>query len=176
MPKIILNLRENILKESKKILKTENYEKLTVRRVAKACGVAVGTVYNYFPSKEMLTAGVMLDDWQRSLESMRQAAAAASSSMEGLEKIYAVLLEFIGEYSETWDQYRARGTDRAQSPYRHHILVEQIAETISLLLERFDGIFCGNLPEFLAENLLILASNKERDISQAAPIFEKLLQ
>lgn len=174
MPKIILNLRENILKESKRILKTESYDKLTVRRVAKACGVAVGTVYNYFPSKEMLTAGVMLDDWQRSLEQMRQVSAEASSSMEGLERIYAVLLEYIGEYTETWDQYRARG-GRADSPYRHHILVEQIADVIRTLLDRFGNMLSGRLPAFLAENLLILAAENERDLSSVEPIFGRLL-
>ena len=174
MPKIILNLRENILKESKRILKTESYDKLTVRRVAKTCGVAVGTVYNYFPSKEMLTAGVMLDDWQKSLEQMRKAAEAASSSMEGLEQIYAVLLEFISEYTETWDQYRARG-GRADSPYRHHILVEQIADIIRTLLDRSGDTLCVRLPAFLAENLLILAADNERDLSSVEPILGKLL-
>ena len=174
MPKIILNLRENILKESKNILKTESYDKLTVRRVASRCGVAVGTVYNYFPSKEMLTAGVMLDDWMKTLEEMKKTAAEAISPMDGLNGFYASLLSFIAEYSETWDQYRARG-GRADSPYRHHILVGQIADVIRTLLDRFGGVFCVRLPEFLAENLLILASEGERDLSQAAPIFEKLL-
>ena len=174
MPKIIPNLRENILKESKRILKTESYDKLTVRRVASSCGVAVGTVYNYFPSKEMLTAGVMLDDWMKSLEDMKRTAGEAASPMEGLDGIYSVLLSFIGEYSETWDQYRARG-GRAESPYRHHILVEQIGDAIRILLDRFGSIFAPKLPSFLAENLLILAVEGERDLTVAKPIFEKLL-
>lgn len=176
MPKIILNLRENILKESKKILKTEGYEKLTVRRVAKLCGVAVGTVYNYFPSKEMLTAGVMLDDWNKSLEDMRKAALSAASPMKGLEEICALIRRFVGEYTETWEQYRSRGVNNAQSPYRHQILVAQIGEAVSALLRRFDGIFCEQLPAFLAENLLILASGSEEDMAKAAPIFGKLLE
>ena len=175
MPKIILNLRENILKESKKILKTEGYEKLTVRRVAKLCGVAVGTVYNYFPSKEMLTAGVMLEDWNRSLEDMRRVALEARSPMKGLKAICDLVRNFVGEYTETWEQYRLRGVNNAQSPYRHHILVAQIAEAVSVLLERFGGAFCEQLPAFLAENLLILASGSEEDMARTEPIFERLL-
>ena len=176
MPKIILNLRENILKESKNILKTESYEKLTVRRVAAKCGVAVGTVYNYFPSKEMLTAGVMLEDWNRILERMKASAELAASPMEGLEQIYAALQDYISEYSETWDQYRAHGVDRAQSPYRHRVLVEQIGRVIKGLLQRFDDVFYDGLPVFLAENLLIQASNKEKDLSPVRPIFEKIMK
>ena len=175
MPKIILNLRENILKESKKILKTESYDKLTVRRVAASCGVAVGTVYNYFPSKEMLTAGVMLDDWQKCLDRMKASAGTAASPMEGLGEIYDVLQDFIGEYSETWDQYRARGGKNAQSPYRHHILIGQISGSIAALLGRFGDVFCDELPAFFAENLLILASRGDKDLSAVVPIFEKLL-
>ena len=174
MPKIIPNLRENILKESKKILKTEGYDKLTVRRVAEQCSVAVGTVYNYYPSKEILTAGVMLDDWMKILEQMRKKVGESASPMEGLEGIYAALLSFIGEYSGIWDEYRARG-GRADSPYRHHVLVEQITEVIRTLLERFGKSDNGRLPGFLAENLLILAGKGERDLSQVGPIFEKIL-
>ena len=33
----------------------------TVRSVAAGCGVAVGTVYNYFSSKDMLIAAFMLE-------------------------------------------------------------------------------------------------------------------
>ena len=56
MPKIIENLREQLLEETKKQILDRGYANTTIRSVAKACGVGVGTVYNYFESKEMLVA------------------------------------------------------------------------------------------------------------------------
>ena len=60
MPKIIDNVRERAIAEARRLMLEESYENLTIRRVAAGLGVAVGTLYNYFPSKDFLIAGVML--------------------------------------------------------------------------------------------------------------------
>ena len=60
MPKIIENLRQTLLSAARTLLLREGYAALTIRRVAAISGIAVGTVYNYFPSKELLAAAVML--------------------------------------------------------------------------------------------------------------------
>ena len=60
MPKIIPGLRERLIKEAEQQLVTGGYTALTIRSVAKACHVAVGTVYNYFPSKEEFVASALL--------------------------------------------------------------------------------------------------------------------
>ena len=65
MPKIIENIRENLMAEARKQVMELGYSAMTIRSVAKACGVGVGTVYNYFPSKDMLVASFMLTDWQQ---------------------------------------------------------------------------------------------------------------
>ena len=46
MPKIIENLETKLIEEAKKQFETSGYSALTIRSVAKACGVGVGTVYN----------------------------------------------------------------------------------------------------------------------------------
>ena len=56
MPKIIENVREQLLAEAKKQVFEHGYADTTIRSVARACGLGVGTVYNYFSSKEMLIA------------------------------------------------------------------------------------------------------------------------
>ena len=52
MPKKIAELREKMIAYARQALLQEGTPALTVRSTASACGVAVGTVYNYFPSKE----------------------------------------------------------------------------------------------------------------------------
>ena len=67
MPKIIENLREQLLAEAKKQTSEQGYAKTTIRSVAGACGVGIGTVYNYFESKDVLIASFMVEDWQRGI-------------------------------------------------------------------------------------------------------------
>ena len=64
MPKIIENLETRLMEEAKRQIESVGYSATTIRSVAQACGVGVGTVYNYFPSKDMLVASYMLTDWQ----------------------------------------------------------------------------------------------------------------
>ena len=53
MPKIIENIREKLLEEAKRQVMEQGYSAMTIRSVASACGVGVGTVYNYFSSKDI---------------------------------------------------------------------------------------------------------------------------
>ena len=46
MPKIIENLESRLLAEAYRQTREAGYSALTIRNVAKACGVGVGTVYN----------------------------------------------------------------------------------------------------------------------------------
>lgn len=54
MPKIINNVRENILDQANKILKDKGRKSLNIRTIAYSCEIGVGTFYNYFPSKSDL--------------------------------------------------------------------------------------------------------------------------
>ena len=49
------------------ILLEEGYGALTMRAVAARCGIAVGTVYNYFPAKDMMVGNVILAGWLATL-------------------------------------------------------------------------------------------------------------
>ena len=46
MPKIIENVREQLLAVAKKQIGERGYANTTIRSVAGECGLAVGTVYN----------------------------------------------------------------------------------------------------------------------------------
>jgi AcrR family transcriptional regulator len=52
--------RERILRAATDLLEARPYERIQIRDVADAAGVALGTLYRYFPSKEQLFAHVLL--------------------------------------------------------------------------------------------------------------------
>ena len=86
MPKKLENVRELLIEEGIRLLKEEGYSKFTVRSVAKACGLGLGTVDNYFPSKDALIATYLWGDWKEHLTKMQ---ASAGQGMERAECVYS---------------------------------------------------------------------------------------
>ena len=175
MPKIILNLREIILRESKRILKTESYDKLTVRRVAKACGVAVGTVYNYFPSKEALIAEAMMCDWLECSRGMKEDAAREHRPLEAIRATAAALRRFTSRYAPLWRNYAEEMKSLVSLELRHRQIIAEIAGAVRETLIRFDLLYDPNLPDVIAE-LVLMAGRTEDGFERIAPALERILR
>ena len=71
MPKIIENLRQRLMEEARRQAEELGYSAMTIRSVAKGCDVGVGTVYNYYPSKDALIAAFVQYDWVESMEPLK---------------------------------------------------------------------------------------------------------
>ncbi len=56
--------REEILMVSRKIILEEGIDSLNMRDVAGRCGTAVGSIYNYFPSKSDLLSAAVESVWK----------------------------------------------------------------------------------------------------------------
>ena len=173
LPKIIDGLREDILANARKILFSEGYNALTMRTVAAACHVAVGTVSNYFDSKLMVVAEVILADWKAALLRM-EAAAPDETPLEGLRRIFEELMLFYEKYDAIWKEYDAGGAASPQGAY-HLRLVEQLAEKIATVLAPCAPLCSPILPEFLAEAFLDAAGRGRAWFGELAPILERLL-
>ena len=149
MPKIIENVREQLLAEAKKQIAERGYAKTTIRSVAGACKVGVGTVYNYFPSKDMLIASFMEEDWSRSLEKIKK---EYTSPRERLSDIYEMLVDFARAHKVLFTDSDAEAVFHSVSSQRHKLLRDQIADFVRpACREAQEGDF---LAEFIAEALL----------------------
>ena len=173
MPKIIAQLREDILTNARHILFSEGYDAFTMRSVASACHVAVGTVYNYFPSKVMLVAEVILEDWRAALTCM-DIPVAQETPQEGLGRIFEELMAFYDKYDALWKEYAAGNTAPLRGAY-HFQLVEQLGEKIAAVLAPCAPLCSPALPGFLAETLLAAASRGRTRFDELMPILERLL-
>lgn len=56
--------RDAILEASRGLLRERGWSALNMRSVAAECGVAVGSLYNYFPSKTELVMATVESVWQ----------------------------------------------------------------------------------------------------------------
>lgn len=159
MPKLIENVENRILEAARRELLESDYSGFTIRSVAIRCGIAVGTVYNYFPNKDMLAASVMLEDWNKALSAMRQETARTNTITDGLYAIYKEIERFTDLYRKVWSQYTAPAGFSSSYSERRHLLINQLSEIVHTLLQRFDADEDSFLDNFVSENLLLAAVN-----------------
>ena len=156
MPKIIENIREKLLEEAKRQVSESGYSAMTIRSVATACGVGTGTVYNYFPSKDMLVASFMLEDWMLCMQAIEQGMTEAEEAKTALYCMHQELLTYKDKYTNLFQDENAEASYMASSTNRHHLLCAQLAEPLKTWTRRQDKVDASFLADFIAENMLTL--------------------
>lgn len=148
MPRIIENLREKLVEEAKRQVQENGYAALTIRSVATACGVGVGTMYNYFNSKDALVAAFMLEDWKKCMDAVTATVATSADPEPVLRCMHEKLLAFIVEYQLIFvDEAALSNFSGAPSLY-HSLLRSQLAQPLAKYCQ--DPFSC----EFVAESML----------------------
>ena len=59
----VVTSKEEILKTSRQLIQQQGWSAINIRSVAAACGVSVGSIYNYFDSKAALVGAVVESVW-----------------------------------------------------------------------------------------------------------------
>ena len=149
MPKIIEHVREQLLAEAKRQIEERGYANTTIRSVAGECGLAVGTVYNYFKSKDMLIASFVVEDWNECVANIKSNAKAAPREL--LNAIHTSLVAFSEKHNALFTDNDAAKVFAAVFSERHKVLRDQLAEIILPVCGGDDPVFTSL---FVAESLL----------------------
>lgn len=167
MPKIIENLESRLLEEARKQLFQMGYGALTIRKVAKACGVGIGTMYNYFSSKDEMITTIMQKDLEQCVQQIRNTAARSDSAQPVVRCIYDQLVEFATEH-------RVIFLDRAEAAAflgSFDVHREQLRNQIAQVLRAYcDSEFAS---QFIAEALLTWTMGK-KDFEEIYDLIQKL--
>ena len=59
----VVTSKEEILKTSRELIRQQGWRAVNIRSVAAACGVSVGSIYNYFDSKSDLAGATVESVW-----------------------------------------------------------------------------------------------------------------
>lgn len=104
---------EEILKAAQKILLEHGASALNMRAVAAACGVSVGSIYNYFPSKSALIGATIESVWT---EIFRPFTSRCYTSFDdAATALLAALTDGEGRYPGIFFAARAFLRQRRQS-------------------------------------------------------------
>lgn len=104
---------ESILRATAHILRTSGWDACNTNAVAKRAGVSIGSLYQYFPSKEALVAALAEEHATEGLGVLMQAVSAAPRGTLSFE-------ETVRHY------IRAMVALHAVDPKLHRVLVEQV--------------------------------------------------
>lgn len=148
MPKIIENIPQRLVSEAYRQVKEMGYSAMTIRSVAKECGVGVGTVYNYYSSKEALVAAFMLEDWNACIAKIEACAKSAQGREPVLWSIHENLLEFMKRHEGILRDEAAAVSFTGVSGKYHSLLRDQLAKPLKK--------FCSDTftADFIAEAML----------------------
>jgi len=152
--------RERILDAATRLFRREGWDHTTTRSIAQAAGIATGTLFNYFQSKEAIAADLIAVSLDRAQQAFRAGQAASleedlfSLIWDGLRSLRK-LRKFLSAAAETIFSPLARQS--ADSPgdsirVGHLELVEQIvaahgvppplpAVTVQLYWTLYLGVF-----------------------------------
>lgn len=119
------NKRERILAAGLRLFANETYQAVTMDRVAEAAGVAKGTLYLYFPSKEALYLGILSDG----LETVSKRYQATNDSRQDvaarLRRAIEVAIQF---YDERRDLLRLIATEEPRLAEARNRLIQNWRE------------------------------------------------
>lgn len=102
MARIIENPKQLILSTATNILSNRGYKELSIRNVAKECNIAVGTIYNYFPTKRDLIVEMMSNHWNEYFNSLESLAISDKPFFDKLENMFMQLETVIKNFREVW--------------------------------------------------------------------------
>lgn len=165
MPKIIDNVAQKLTAEARKQINEVGYAAMNIRTVAKNCGVGVGTVYNYFPSKDALIASFLAEDWMQSLVRL-QSAARSGQILRVLEAMYRELDDFLSGNGEL---FRSAAESVPGVPRQYHAMLR--SQLSQVLRPMCPDDFTA---EFTAEALLTWTVEGKR-CPEILAILEKIL-
>jgi AcrR family transcriptional regulator len=103
-----------LIEATTRILVREGFDRASTNRIAEEAGVSIGSLYQYYPSKEALVAAVIDRHQQELMQVVRKALAEVSALPleEGVRRLVAVAI----------DAHRV-------NPKLHRVLAEQIPRT-----------------------------------------------
>lgn len=151
MPKVLTNVKEDILKIARDTLINSGYDKISMRDIANQCGIATGTLYNYFKSKQEIIGCIISSDWDTMLRRLENSNKSDDESIIKLERIFNELTFFMNNTHNIWYENFIDTLDSMEICHvkdRRKILKNQLSKIIFGAIEEIkpvENVFLCNV-------------------------------
>ena len=123
--------KEEILSVCRKIMIEKGIDALNMREVALGCGTAVGSIYNYFPSKADLISAAVESVWSEIFSPLRD-VSDFDGFAECIERMYKIIKNGSDDFPGFFDMHPMNFSLREKKKGR-----EVMKNYFALLEERF---------------------------------------
>lgn len=87
--------KESVLDAAEKIIVEEGMAQCSMRRISSALGVAVGTIYNYYVSREELLVDLFTISWKRTVSKVQSVVDPSRARGDQIGEFFDVILEDV---------------------------------------------------------------------------------
>ena len=94
--------KEEILEKAMEIAVDEGIDSVNIRKLAEKCNMAIGSMYNYYKSKEELIKEVSSEFWKGILENQERIYFQGMGFTIFLQQYYAFLYGRLAKYDASW--------------------------------------------------------------------------
>lgn len=104
MPKILPeDIKQKILATTRRLVVEQGYNKISIRDITQASGIATGTFYNYYNSKQDVLSALLAEDWNRMQLFLKERSLSSDLTvMAHLEEVFNSLKAMMLSVHELW--------------------------------------------------------------------------
>ncbi|ADO83453.1 TetR/AcrR family transcriptional regulator [Ilyobacter polytropus] len=179
MPKIIKNLKEKILISAMELFNDFKYKDVTMSGIAKKTGIAVGTLYNYYPNKKNLFVDVFKMSWEETFTKLDAILIENITFREKLDNFIEILYtetanrKGLGEELLKVDAFKLTNVDRSNGAFgirkeiyeRIENIIEEIKKEENLSVNpNFELRFKKNIFDYILAIIKAFPDEKEINI------------
>lgn len=95
MSENIKDVKKDIFEAAMALFCEHRYEDVEMRQIAAKCGIAVGTLYNYYPNKRQLFTDILITSWQETLGEFEKIDDMDLSPEQKIRRYITVLYDDI---------------------------------------------------------------------------------
>ena len=181
MPKIIEDARRTILATVREHIQAEGWEALALRTIAARAGIAQGTIYNYFSSREQIAFTVVGEDFSALLARVTDLSEGRVATNRALRTLFAEFRSFMAVYQKIWEEggFAAVGQGR----HFHQRSVNSTERDLLSILERIlsrrklvSGLDGELVMDFIGRAFIRLSRTSQGSCEALFPIIDRLLE
>lgn len=186
MARIIENPEVLILTTARELILSEGLSAFNMRKLAVKCDIALGTIYNYYPTKMDLLNSIIEDFWQTCFKNFYKSVPPDQDFFMTLERLYFYLLDYLDHFKTNWLQelsqlplpskQKGKAKESEFMIYFTNIftklLISHHQEFNSISYSEID---CAKLSKFILNNFLVMLKAHDTDYYFFESLLRKIL-
>ncbi len=126
MPKKIENVTDRIKEAARRQVQDGGYSAMTMRSIAYQCGVGIGTLYNYFKSKDDIIVEYLLDDWKLLIKKLDDNIVEDTEFTDAVRIVYSEFKSYTSKHIMIFSDKVAEKIYHLHFASKHVILKNQV--------------------------------------------------